>query len=154
VSNSFEVITFDPKYRETFRALNLAWIEKYFEIEAKDREQTDNPEQIIADGGEVFFAVTDGRAVGTCAIIRVDDRTFEIAKMAVEPESRGRGIGHLLMRASEEAASARGASRVLILSNTVLEPAIELYKAHGYQTIHLGAHPNYKRCNIEMEKSF
>lgn len=36
------------------------------------------------------------------------------------------------------------------LSNTVLAPAIGLYRNHGFETTHLGSHPDYQRCNIVM----
>lgn len=39
---------------------------------------------------------------------------------------------------------------ITLLSNTILEPAISLYKKHGFETVHLGPHPDYERCNIEM----
>jgi GNAT superfamily N-acetyltransferase len=73
--------------------------------------------------------------------------------MAVNPNCRGLGYGDLLMEKSEAWAREQGANEILILSNTVLTPSIELYKKHGYQTTHLGPHPDYERCNIEMKKS-
>src|SRR6185312_14670310 len=53
---------------------------------------------------------------------------------------------------AEAWAREQGAAEILILSNTVLAPAIALYKKHGYATTHLGPHPDYERCNIEMRK--
>ena len=40
----------------------------------------------------------------------------------------------------------------MMLSNTILEPAISLYHKHGYETVPLGPHPEYERCNIELRK--
>jgi ribosomal protein S18 acetylase RimI-like enzyme len=39
----------------------------------------------------------------------------------------------------------------MLLSNTILNPAISLYQKHGFKTLRQGEHPDYKRCNIEME---
>jgi hypothetical protein len=43
-----------------------------------------------------------------------------------------------------------GLEEIFLLSNTILEPAITLYKKHGFETVSLGPHPDYDRCNIEM----
>lgn len=143
---------FRPAYREAFKQLNLAWIEQYFRVEKKDVEQTEHPEQCLAGGGELFFVVVDGKAVGTCALYTAGPARFELAKMAVHPDYRGHGFGDLLMESAETWARERGAAEILILSNTILAPAIALYQKHGYETVHLGAHPDYERCNIEMRK--
>lgn len=147
-----QLIPFDPKYRDAFRDLNLQWISKYFKVEKKDTEQTNNPEACVNEGGQVFFALHEGKAIGTCAMYVVSPGVFELAKMAVAEEARGKGIGDLLMNQTEAWAKSKGAKKILILSNTVLEPAIALYLKHGYQVSKLGSHPDYERCNIEMEK--
>jgi putative acetyltransferase len=148
-----DVVTYDPKYKTEFKELNLEWIRKYFAVEKKDVEQLENPEWILADGGEIIFAVIDGKAVGTCAIVKVADGVFELAKMAVSPSAQGRGISHALMRASEDAALARGAKKIFLVSNQSLTPAITLYKKHGYVVTSLAQNPDYSRGNIEMEKN-
>ncbi|MBX3023158.1 MAG: GNAT family N-acetyltransferase [Bdellovibrionales bacterium] len=147
-----QVVTYQEQYKSVFRDLNLEWIRKYFAVEVKDVEQTSAPEQCLREGGEIFFVVVDGDAVGTCAMYKIGDGVFELAKMAVSPLFHGKGFGDLLMQAAENWARERCAREIHILSNTVLEPAIGLYKKHGYETIHLGAHPDYERCNIEMRK--
>jgi GNAT superfamily N-acetyltransferase len=147
------VVTYDEKYKEVFRALNLAWIEKYFRIEPKDLEQVNAPEQCLNDGGQVFFVVADGQAVGTCALYKIGRDRYELAKMAVDPAFRGHGFGDLLMVAAEDWARREQATEILILSNTLLDPAIRLYHKHGFKTVHLGPHKDYERANIEMIKT-
>ena len=70
--------------------------------------------------------------------------------MAVSTGSRGKGYGDVLMTAAIDWAKAKGANEIILLSNTVLEPAITLYRKHGFKVVHRGPHPGYKRCNIEM----
>lgn len=146
------VATYHPRFRENFRNLNLEWIKKYFQVEAKDLEQVDHPEDCLAAGGQIFYVLCDGEVAGTCAMYKVGAHKFELAKMAVDPKFQGRGLGDRLMEEAEAWARGQGAREILILSNTILEPAINLYKKHGYKVIHLGPHPDYERCNIEMSK--
>ncbi|CAN5592141.1 hypothetical protein BH10BDE1_BH10BDE1_31180 [soil metagenome] len=148
-----QIVTFEPKYRDDFKILNLEWITTHFRVEPKDTEQVENPEDCIEGGGEIFFIIVDGRVVGTCAMYHATSGRYELAKMAVDPRDRGHGYGDVLMKAAEDWARTKGADEVFLLSNTKLEPAITLYKKHGYVTTRLGPHPHYDRCNIEMTKA-
>lgn len=149
-----EVVSYHPRYRDVFIALNRQWIEKYFRVEPADLHQLEHPEEnILRIGGEIFFVLEDGLAVGTCAMVPHGKHSYEIAKMAVADAAKGKGYGDLLMQACIEWARAKKVREITILSNTVLEPAIRLYHKHGFKTVNLGAHPDYERCNIEMRMS-
>lgn len=78
--------------------------------------------------------------------------TYELAKMAVRPDQRGKKLGDLLMKLTEAWARERKAQKIVLISNTDLEPAIALYLKHGYTVTKLGQNPDYERGNIEMEK--
>jgi hypothetical protein len=68
-----------------FQALNQEWIERYFRIEPKEAVILADPKGTILDsGGKIFFAVLDDRCVGCCALRRMSDSAFEVAKMAVD----------------------------------------------------------------------
>lgn len=153
-SGEITLCRFDESYLPAFVALNREWIEKHFQVECMDLAQLENPKSLILEpGGEIFFALLGGEAVGTCAMVPHGEKSFELAKMAVSPAARGRGIGDLLMSAAIDWAREKGADSITILSNTVLAPAISLYRKHGFVTVHLGDHPDYARCNIEMKRS-
>lgn len=146
-----EVQTFRPELAPAFSALNLDWIRRMFEVEAHDLEQLADPAaSVIAPGGEVFFVLEDGHAVGCVAMIPVRAGVYELAKMAVDPACQGRGYANLLMEAAIAFARGRGAREVMLLSNTKLTPAIRLYEKYGFRTVKLGPHPDYKRTDIEM----
>lgn len=144
---------FRPEYRAAFRDLNLEWIRTYFKVEPKDVEQTNHPEACLEAGGHILFAVRNGEAIGTCALYKMSETEFELAKMAVRPDCRGLGVGDKLMEAVERWARVAGAHELMLLSNTILEPAIALYIKHGFEVTKLGPHPDYERSNIEMRKS-
>jgi ribosomal protein S18 acetylase RimI-like enzyme len=153
------VVTWDERYREDFARLNRAWIEEHFRLEPADLESFADPHgTFVADGGEVFFALVDGRALGTCALRREPGDTYELCKMAVSPEARGLGLGDALMLAVLRFAKERGARRVYLVSNTKLGPALGLYRKHGFVTTRLGdevsREAGYARADIEMERTF
>jgi len=147
------IIDYTPVYAADFRALNEEWISAHFEMEEADYKALDHPEEYILNkGGHIFIALYDDVAVGTCALIRMDDTTFELAKMAVSPKVQGKGIGFLLGNAVIEKARELGASRLYLESNTKLKPAIQLYYKLGFQRLVSGRPTPYARCNIQMER--
>lgn len=134
-----------------FVRLNELWIKEHFALEEADRLVAEDPFRIVREGGHILGLVVDGRVVGVCALFREPERRFQLARMAVEPAERGRGYGEALLRAAIAQARSRGATSVYLLSNTVLAPAIALYRRHGFRTVSEGPHPAYTRCNIVME---
>jgi putative acetyltransferase len=147
---AFRIVDYTPSHREAFRALNLAWITAYFAVEPADREVLDDPEgNILARGGCILIAEAAGEAVGTCALLRNDDGSFELAKMAVAEAVQGRGIGEALGRAAVSRARERGAGRLELLSNTALAPALRLYERLGFVRVPLPA-TAYRRADVKM----
>lgn len=60
-ATELEILRFEPAYRDHFRRLNLAWLERYFQIEPIDERVLGNPEvEILATGGEILFARCGG----------------------------------------------------------------------------------------------
>jgi putative acetyltransferase len=131
-----EIIDFRPELAAGFKALNEAWITRYFALEPKDLEVLDDPKGKIVDpGGHVLLAMEDGQAVGCCAMMRLADGGFEVAKMAVADSHQGRGLGRALMAACVERARAAGAPRLYLETNSVLTPALGLYRSFGFREL-------------------
>ena len=150
-----KLVKYNPAYDAAFTRLNLEWITTHFRVEPTDLAQLEDPrEKILNPGGQIFFVLENGEPVGTCAMIPHGPGCFELAKMAVDPSRRGRGYGDLLIKHAVEWARTMGADRVTLLSNRVLKAAIALYHKHGFVTTRLGPHPDYERCDIEMELRF
>jgi GNAT superfamily N-acetyltransferase len=147
-----QVVRFTPELSPHFESLNREWIEKYFELEGADRIVFKDPfTEIVQPGGEIFFAIVDGEVLGTCAVMRLDEQTYELAKMAVSPKAQGRGYSNLLMNSAIEFARAAGAERLILLSNTKLNAAIALYEKHGFEAVPITHAEEYKRVDIQME---
>jgi DNA-binding MarR family transcriptional regulator/GNAT superfamily N-acetyltransferase len=150
-SARIQIVDFIPAYQAAFRQLNEEWITTWFRMEEGDYKALDHPGEYILDkGGHIFMALYKGEPVGTCSLIRMDDGSFELAKMGVSPQTQGLGIGYLLGRACIEKARALGARRVYLESNTRLKPAINLYHKLGFRKV-AGPPSPYERCDIQME---
>jgi putative acetyltransferase len=149
----FMVVPYREEFREAFERLNRDWIERYFVLEDADRKVFADPQtEVLASGGQIFFVLEGDQVLGTCAVLRHEGGDCEIAKMAVAPAARGRGYGDRLMQAAIQFAGNIGAARIIIVSNTVLEPAIQLYEKHGFVRVPLAADGRYRRANIRLER--
>lgn len=150
--NDVEIVEFEPRYGDDFARLNYQWIEEYFVIEDHDREMLDDPvHYIIEPGGQIFFAIEDGAIIGTVALIDEGSQMFELAKMAVAKEARGKGIGDLLIEACISYSRRKRMRSLFLLSNTKLAPAIGLYKKHGFVETDLDPDTPYERVDIRMQ---
>lgn len=146
------VVTFDEHFAADFARLNYRWIEEHFRIEPHDRELLDAPlEQIVEPGGEVFFAIAGDEVAGTVAMVRTDTNTYELTKMAVDPEFQGRGIANHLMKACIELAFKSGASTIFLETNSKLPAAIALYRKFGFVETPLDPDSQYSRADVRME---
>ncbi len=147
---SVRVVPYEPNHLEQFRALNLEWITKYFALEEADHKALDDPEGYILNrGGFIFMAECDGAIVGTCALIKNPDDSFELAKMAVTESAQGRGIGYLLGAAVVAKAKELGVRRVELLTNSRLAPALRLYQKLGFVEVPLPK-TEYQRADVKM----
>jgi ribosomal protein S18 acetylase RimI-like enzyme len=151
VEEAIQIVEFQPSLAAYFTNLNLDWIRKYFVVEPTDEQVLLNPvENIIDKGGEVYFATIDNKIAGTFALIKEDGGVFELSKMAVSEEFQGRKVGNKMLEFCLQKAKQLGAKKVVLYSNTILHPAIHLYKKYGFKEVPL-EHSLYKRSNIKME---
>lgn len=152
-ADHIHVVPFATELRDHFATLNKEWIEKFFELEDKDKYVLSNPEEaILAYGGQIFFAIAEEGVVGTCALVKVNDHTFELSKMAVTETFRGMGIGALLMAHAIAVARARRVKDLVLYSNTSLNSALHMYRKFGFKEVPKTDFHS-KRANIKMHLS-
>ena len=166
------------QHRGAFAAVNREWIEHYFRMEAHDFELLDDPATHVLGGearGEIFIAeaedassalsaaaaaLTEGEdnalVLGACALVwlprgrAAPEPAMELIKMGVRARAQGRGVGRLLSEAAMARAWELGAASVHIWSNTVLGPAIALYKSLGFVEVPMGDGEVFERANIRL----
>jgi putative acetyltransferase len=137
-----------------FRTLNEEWISRYFVLEPKDIETLSDPENtILRKGGRVFLADFAGETVGCVALIPMGDGVYELSKMAVSPEMRGRGVGRAVLEYAIGQARALGALKLFLGSNSVLKNAVHLYESVGFRHVPAEKLPpmHYARADVFME---
>jgi DNA-binding MarR family transcriptional regulator/N-acetylglutamate synthase-like GNAT family acetyltransferase len=129
----YRVVPYRPGLRRAFRTLNLEWIEENFEVEDVDAELLADPQKTILDrGGRIFFALQGREAIGTCALLRYNRETWELAKMAVTKKAQGHGVGRALAEAVLEEARTQRARTVFLQTCTRLVAANALYRSLGF----------------------
>lgn len=151
-----QIIPYEPSHQPVFRSLNEQWITQHWQLEEHDIECIDHPQESIIDkGGYIFVALYRNEPVGVCALCKMDEPEYEyeLAKLAVNPDMRGKGIGYQLCKAVVDKARSLGAKNIFLESNTLLKPAIRTYKKLGFREL-AEYHPAYARGDIQMELIF
>ena len=149
-AGGLQIIEYQEVYKEDFKRINVEWIEKFFTVEHQDLVQLDNPQSIIDDGGQIYFAKLGDEIVGTAALIHDGNNEYELAKMGVSPVAQGLGLGKKLCIVAIEEAKKRKAKALYLRSNRSLIPAISMYLSVGFVEVPLDA-SHYKRANIKMD---
>ncbi len=152
LENKLEIIPFTIELKDYIKTLNVEWLKRYFKVEPKDEIVLSNPQvEIIDKGGFIFYAKYNNQIVGTVSLLKIDNVTFELSKMAVTDVIQGLGIGKKLLEHCLAFAKEKEIQKLLLYSNRSLESAIHLYKKFGFVEISL-EDGIYERANIKMEK--
>lgn len=130
------IIPYESKYHPDFKRLNLEWLEQYNLTESHDLELLNHPEEkIIEPGGCVFLAMDHEKVIGTAGLLKENADEFELVKMSVDPQYRGRGIGKQLLEHCLEEARKMQAEKIFLFSNSRLQTAIKMYEKYGFKYI-------------------
>ena len=148
--DSVDILRYTPKYKGQFKSLNLEWLRKYFAVEPEDEKILSNPENIVDNGGEIFFASLKGSIIGTCAVIKISDEEYEMAKMAVTEKARGKQAGKKLALAAIGFAYSKGAGRLTLETNQKLTAAVCLYESLGFEYVQREQESKFKRTTVKM----
>jgi ribosomal protein S18 acetylase RimI-like enzyme len=145
-----KIVDYQQQHQPYFEKFNRRWIEEYFVMEAVDEFVLTNPEEaILKPGGAILMALYNGTVAGTVALRKVNDSIYEFTKMAVEERFQRKGIAEALSYASFKKAKELGADEVILYSNSILTPAINLYEKLGFKHASIGT-GEYKRSDVKM----
>ncbi len=151
--DKIDIIPFSEDLKEPIKTLNLEWLNKYFKVEPKDELVLSNPQKEIIDkGGSIFYAQYNGNIVGTVSLLKIDNSSFELSKMAVTDSVQGLGVGKIMMEHCIEYARNNGIQKLILYSNRSLHSAIHLYTKYGFMEVPL-ENGIYERADIKMKKN-
>ncbi len=149
-----DIIEFEEKYAADFKNLNLEWLDKYNLTESHDLKILNNPQKTILDtGGYIYLALMSGKVIGTAALIKEGNDEYELAKMSVAPEFRGKGISKILIERCLVKAKEAGAKKILLFSNSKLQTALNLYAKYGFKHVPVIDAP-FTTADVKMEFQF
>ncbi len=156
-TNSIKIDLFKKENSKYFYDLNIEWLKTFFVVEPYDEEVLSKPNKYIIDkGGKIFFAKLNDEIVGTVALMPLNNHgLFELTKMAVSIEHRGKKIGqNLLKYCIDYAKNELGLPKLILYSNRMLENAIYIYRKFGFVELPLESDSPYNRSDIKMELVF
>jgi len=146
------IVPWEDRFAGDFKDISVAWLEEFDLLEPIDLEMLDNPHRdILEPGGQIFFALEGDAVLGTCGMQPVEPGVYEVIKLGVRPEYRGRGAGKLLLEACLDWAGAQKARKVVLYSNSRLQSALRLYRRCGFTPIpYVPGH--YAVSDVQMEQ--
>lgn len=152
-AKDIKIVPYEPCYQSAFKSLTEEWINAHWQMEEADKKAVEHPQEYIIDrGGAIFVALYKEQPVGVCALYKLNGSTYdyELAKLAVSPEVHGKGLGEQLCETVINKAIEQGGKKIFLESNTLLKPAIHLYRKLGFKEL-AEYRPAYARGNIQME---
>ncbi len=150
ILTDIEIIDYAPEYRDDFTRLNAEWMTTYFG-KPLHNHLNDPETSIINEGGFILFAQSDDKIIGTCAILKKNNKLYEIADMAVAPEHRGKNIGKRLLHAAVEKVRSANARQVYLVTSSKLAASIELFRTYGFRETGFDADTSlYEGSDIKM----
>src|SRR5580658_9908476 len=153
---NYEITDYQPAHQPFFEGVYREWFTAHFRVppEPIDDFVLTQPETaILTKQGAILIAASEDRLAGFVALKKVNHFTYELTKMAVHPDVRGKGIGEALCRAAIRRAEALGAKCIILYSHSSLGPALHLYRKLGFKEVLLekGLYSDF-RCDIKMER--
>lgn len=151
MNDVIEIIEYKEDHKAIFKELNLEWLNYYNLAESHDLMILDDPQGTILDnGGVIYLASTNGNVVGSAALMKEHDGLFELVKMGVKKEYRGKGISRLLIDKCLAKARELNAKKIILFSNHKLQTAIGIYETYGFRHVEVKDSP-FETADIKME---
>lgn len=145
------IVDYKAQYLKDFKRLNLEWLEKFNLTESHDLEILNHPqEKVIDKGGFIFLLKESDAVIGSAGIYKINDKEFEVIKMSVAPEHRGKKYGDMLLKKCIAKAKAMNALKLILFSNSNLKTAIRLYEKFGFKHVDIIDAP-FKTADVKME---
>ena len=130
-----KVLDYKPSLKKYFYELAGNWLLGVLKgtLEEEDKFTLQNPDKAYLDeGGFVFFAVHENKVVGCVALKRLDENTFEFAKLFIDPTARNLGIATRLIERCITRCKENDATQLWLQTTMSMPEAHKLYYKLGF----------------------
>jgi GNAT superfamily N-acetyltransferase len=125
-----DIVPFEPEHAQGFADLVVDTLREFgFEYDRElDRDLDDPGATYVA----FWIALVDGDVAGSVALRDLGDNAFELKRMYLRSEHRGRGVGKRLLSTALDWARASGARTVRLDTSERMLTARHLYESAGF----------------------
>ncbi|MGL9730938.1 GNAT family N-acetyltransferase [Enterococcus sp. DIV0756] len=133
------IVPFDEPYTQEIVDLILPIQREEFDIAISIEDQPDLlriREEYIETGGNFWVALSEGKVVGTIALVKLENHCGAIKKMFAAQEFRGeKQVGRKLLETLVAYCKAQGYERLYLGTVDVLKAAQKFYKKNHFELI-------------------
>lgn len=129
------VVDYKPSLKKYFYELAAPWLLEVLngKLEEEDEFTLRHPDQAyLATGGFLFFAQYQANIVGCVALKRLDDHSFEFAKLFISPQYRKMGIATKLIERCITRCKENEAKELWLQTTLSMPQAHQLYYKLGF----------------------
>lgn len=132
----------------------VQWLGIDLSFQNFDQEMYTLPATYGHPEGGLFVAFRDEKAVGVAGIKRFSDKECEVKRMFVQAESRGFGIGKMLLTNCIKIAKSLAYESIKLDTADFMKSAIKLYTESGFVEISAYRHNPHKEARyFELDLS-
>ncbi len=129
------VLDYKPSLKKYFYDLAGNWLLGVLKgtLEEEDKFTLHNPDKAYLEtGGFVFFALHNDKVVGCVALKRLDESTFEFAKLFIDPNARNLGVATKLIERCISRCKENEAKQLWLQTTMYMPEAHKLYYKLGF----------------------
>lgn len=133
--NQVTVLDYKPSLKKYFYELAGNWLLGVLKgtLEDEDKFTLHNPDKAYLEkGGFLFFALHKNKVVGCVALKRLDENTFEFAKLFIDPNARNLGIATKLIERCITRCKENEATELWLQTTMSMPEAHKLYYKLGF----------------------
>lgn len=100
----------------------------------------------------MWIAEEDGKLVGMIALVKVDDDNAQLRWFLIEPETRGKGLGYILVKTVINFCKENGYKHIFLWTINILGAARHIYKTYGFELTETAENNSWTRDVIFEER--